>query len=148
MQRLNMIGLALVMTLALLTSGCQNQRLAPDGPYKGDAVLYNAENAINTAHETFLEFYRWEKQFRDVLPVEVSRAADYMRLNEEKWITTANNFRDAYANTPTEENKDKLQLSVNLIRTALREAAAYMLASQKVAPNAGLKNVEPVTAPK
>lgn len=148
MKKLNILGLAFVMMLALLTSGCQNQRLAPEGVYAGDKVLYNAENAIVTAHETFVQFYKWEQQYRAVLPVEVSRAADHMRLNEKRWIDTANAFRDAYKNTPTEENKDKLQLSVNLIRTALSEAAAYMLASQQVAPNQGLKNVEPVTAPK
>ena len=148
MKKLNMLGLALVMTLALLTSGCQNQRLAPEGVYAGDAVLYNAENAIVTAHDTFVQFYQWEKQYRNVLPVEVSRAADYMRLNEKKWLDTAHAFRDAYKNTPTPENKDKLQLSVNLIRTALSEAAAYMLAAQQIAPNSGLKNVERVTAPK
>jgi hypothetical protein len=113
--------------------------------YHGDTVLYQTENAINTAHESFIEFYRWEKQYRDILPVEVSRAADRMRLNEQQWIGTANALHDAYVATPSPENKDKLLLASNLLQTALHEAAAYMVASKKAAPNNGLKNVQPVT---
>lgn len=148
MQRMKNSGLVILMMLAILlpSAGCKTT-LAPEGVYQGDTVLYNAENAIATAHDTFVEFYKWEQQFRAVLPVEVSRAADFMRLNEKKWITTANAFHDAYVATPTPENKDKLELSINLLQTALREAAAYMLAAQQVAPNQGLKNVKPITAP-
>lgn len=151
MKRLkNIIGLAF-MTLALLTitvipMGCAHN-LAPDGVYQGDKFLYESENTINTFHDTAREFLIWEMNARAVLPVEVSRAADFIRKNEEGWLNTAHAAHDAYQKTPGDPNtKDKLQLSLNLLQAALREAAAYMLAQQKVAPNNGLRGIKPVTA--
>lgn len=141
----NMIGLAM-LSLALFTmAGCAHN-LAPGGVYNGDKILYESENAINTFHDQVRDFLIWEKDNRAVLPVEVSRAADFIRLNEQKWINSANAAHDAYQKTPGDPNKkDALQLSLNLLQTALREAAAYMIASQKVAPNQGLKGVKPIT---
>jgi hypothetical protein len=145
LQKLMTSLLLVCAFMCVAATGCNKTTLAPDGIYQGDKTLYQAENAINTAHENFVEFYRWEKQYRDILPVEVSRAADYMRQNEQQWIGTANALHDAYEKTPTAENKDKLALSVNLLQTALHEAAAYMVAAKKAAPNDGLKNVQLTT---
>jgi hypothetical protein len=132
--------------VAGLASGCNKTTLAPNGVYQGDTFLYQAENTINTAHENFLKLYQWEKQFRQVLPVEVSRGVDYCRLNERKWLDSANALHDAYKNTPTAENKDKFQLTLNILSTALQQAAGYMIAAKNVAPNDGLPNVKPLAA--
>ncbi len=137
--------IALTLLSAITFSGCATGRLAPGGVYNGDAFLYEAENTINTAHETFREFLIWETAFRNLLPEEVSKAADFIRVNEHRWLSSAHSFRDVYALSPTLERRDKLQLSLSLIQTALREAASYMAASKKVAPNNGLRNIKPVT---
>jgi hypothetical protein len=149
-MRMKQIGLALfaLVLFAGGPSGCKSSRLDPKGVYQGDKFLYEAENAIVTAHDTFRQFLQWELSFRSVLPPEVSRAADFVRLNEEKWISTASALRDAYERTPSPEAKDRLQLSINLIRTALHEAASYMVSNKSRAPNEGLKGITPVTVPK
>jgi hypothetical protein len=132
--------------VAGLAVGCNKTTLAPNGVYQGDTFLYQSENTINTAHDSFKTFLQWETTYRAVLPVEVSRAADYIRLNEQKWINSANALHDAYVRTPSAENKDKFQLTLNIISTALHEAAAYMVAAKDKAPNTGLPNVKPVSA--
>ncbi len=150
MKKLKNIGLAFMIMLAFtavtISTGCASKNLDPTGVYQGDRVLYEAENAINTFHATARTFLVWEKDFRSVLPVKVSRAADFIRLNEQRWLDSAHALHDAYVRTPTVENKDKLQLGINLLRSALNEAAVYMAASEKVAPNNGLPGIKLVTA--
>lgn len=138
-----MVVLTVAMLGVGLTAGCKTH-LAEGGVYQGDTFLYQAENTINTAHDTFRDFLVWEKQYRDILPVEVSRAADQIRMNEQKWIASANALHDAYVRTPTAENKDKLALTLNLIQAAFHESLAYMVANKSKAPNNGLKGVQPV----
>lgn len=142
-----MIILAVAMLGIGLATGCAKTTLAPNGVYQGDTFLYQAENTINTAHDNFLTLYRWEQQFRQVLPAEVSRGVDYCRLNEKKWLDTANALHDAYVKAPTVAGaKDKFQLALNEISTALEQAAGYMIAAKSVAPNNGLPNVKPLSA--
>ncbi len=153
MRRVKSLVLFIVLASSLLgiglSTGCSSsQKLDPAGVYQGDSFLYNAENTINNAHGLFHEFLTWEFNFRQVLPPEVSRAADHIRKNEPKWLNSAHAFRDAYVATPTPQNKDKLQLSLNLIRTGLSEAAFYMSSAKSKAPNAGLRGVPvPASAP-
>lgn len=136
------IGLVLV-ALALFTvpftgTGCAGGGVSRTSVYQGDNFLFQTEKLSVQAHDLFLEFYRWEKEWRNVLPVSVSRAADFARLNEEKWAHSLNAAHDAYVATPSAENKDKLQLALNLMKTALNEAAFYMLTEKSRAPNSGL----------
>lgn len=135
-------GLALTVlalsTFALVETGCASGGVSKTSVYGGDDFLFQSEKLSVQAHALFQEFYRWEKNFRSVLPVEVSRAADFCRLNEEKWANTLNAAHDAYVATPTAANKDKLQLALNLLKTALDQAAFYMTDQKAVAPNAGL----------
>ncbi len=138
--------LATAMLGVGLGVGCANRNLDPTGVYQGDRVLYESENAINTFHKSVVDFLVWEKDFRAVLPVEVSRAADFLRINEPKLLNTAHALHDAYVRTPTVENKDKLQLTINILRSALSEAAVYMTSNKKVAPNNGLPGVKLVTS--
>lgn len=135
---------SLVFTLLLLSiafvgpTGCAF-RLAEDGIYQGDKFLYGAEKTIVTAYKSFDSFLKWEQDFRAILPIEVTKAADTIRSNAKKWIDTAGNLRDAYTANPTKENRDKLSVGLNLIDTALSEAVKYMAANKSKAPNQGLK---------
>lgn len=130
--------LPLLTFAVLLFAGlvaCNKTTLSPTGVYHGDTTLYAAEKTIVTAHGQFQSFLKWELQYRDILPVEVSRAADVIRINEKKWIDSANALHDAYVATPTAENKDKMQLALNLIDSGLSEAAKYMATHKSKAPN-------------
>lgn len=125
----------------ILATGCAGgPKVSQTSVYAGDDFLFQSERLTVQAHELFLTFYRWEKQYRNILPVEVSRAADFARLNEKKWIDTANALHDAYAATPTPANKDKYQLALNEIRAALGQATFYMAQASRTgeAPNAGI----------
>jgi hypothetical protein len=137
-----MIGLAciaLALSTAVVTqTGCAGGGVSRTSIYQGDNFLFQTEKLSVQAHDLFLEFYRWEKEWRDSLPVSVSRAADFARLNEKKWADSLNAAHDAYVATPTAENKDKVQLALNLLKTALNQAAYYMVAHKSIAPNTGL----------
>lgn len=130
--------LSLAVLFVAIPAGCGRTTLAPAGVYQGDKTLYAAEKAITSTYKEFQTFVKWESQWRTVLPAEVSQSADRVRLGAKKWIDTASELRDAYVRTPTTENKDKLQLALNIIDAALREAAKYMNDNKANAPNAGL----------
>jgi hypothetical protein len=136
------IGLAVLLSAFTVTFvgpvGCAGTGVSKTSVYAGDNFLFQTEKLSVQAHELFLEFYRWEKDNRAALPVSVSRAADFARQNEKTWAGTLNAAHDAYVNTPTAENKDKLVLALNLLKTALNQAAFYMLDNKATAPNAGL----------
>lgn len=137
------IGLA-VLLLAFTVpfvgpTGCAGgPKVSETSVYAGDNFLFQSEKLTVQAHELFVTFYRWEKEWRQFLPVQVSRAADFARLNEQKWANTANAFHDAYVATPTAANKDAYQLAINELRAALNQAAFYMLNYKANAPNSGL----------
>jgi hypothetical protein len=132
------IGLALttlaLVSLAIGTSGCNKTTLDPAGVYQGDKILYTAEKTITTSYQTFDSFLKWETAYRQLLPVEVSRAADVIRLNAKKWIESASTLRDTYVAQPTGPNRDKLNETLNLIESALLEASKYMTDFKAVAP--------------
>lgn len=128
MKTISRLVVAIAFTAFLLTSGpvgC-NATLEKDGVYQGDNILYQAEKATTTAYKTFDSFLRWEQTYRATLPVEVSRAADVIRLNAKKWIDSAIALRDAYAANPTAENRRKLDVALNVIDAALAEATRYL----------------------
>lgn len=118
--------IALAVVCCSGPAGCSKTTLSADGVYHGDTFLYQSEKTIVSAHGIFQSFLKWEMENRSFLPVEVSRAADVIRLNEKKWIDSANALHDAYVATPTQENKDKFQLALNLVESGLKDAAKYM----------------------
>lgn len=136
------IGLAVLLlafTVPLVGPvGCAGPKVSQTSVYAGDNFLYQSEKLTVQAHELFLTFYQWEKDWRQVLPVQVSRAADFCRLNEKKWADTANAFHDAYVATPTAAHKDAYQLAINELRAGLNQAAFYMMSLKAKAPNSGL----------
>lgn len=134
-QIIGLLGLALMCLV--VPAGCSTT-MSKDGIYQGDKTLYQAEKAIVNAHKSFQAFLIWETANRPILDKEVSRAADTIRVNEERWLASAHALRDAYVATPTPLNKDRLQLTLNLINTALTEATKHMAANKRLAPNAGI----------
>lgn len=134
--------IALMVTCVTAPVGCNKTTLAPDGTYAGDKVLYQADKTITTTYKQLQKFVAWELKYRAVLPVEVSRAADTIRLNAKKWIDSASALREAYAASGDRKDRDNLVLALNLINTAIDEAVLYMAQNQSKAPNDGLSSVQ------
>jgi len=138
MKKFTQIIALVALTIGMLSPigpvACSKTTLSADGVYQGDKTLYSAEKTITTAYKSFDAFLKWEETYRAALPVDVSRAADTVRLNAKKWIDSASAMRDAYASSPTKENRDKLQLTLSLIDTALAESLKYMQANKSIAP--------------
>jgi hypothetical protein len=132
---------ALMVTCVTAPVGCNRTTLAPGGAYAGDQVLYQADKTITTTYKQFQAFLAWELKHRPMLPVEVSHAADTIRLNAKKWIDSASSLRETYAASGDRKDRDNLVLGLNLISTALNEAVLYMAQNQAKAPNEGLNNV-------
>lgn len=138
------IGLAVLLSAFTVTFvgpvGCAGgPKVSQTSVYAGDNFLFQSEKLSVEAHDLFLTFYRWEKDFRAVLPVQVSRAADFARQNEKKWADTVNAAHDAYVATPGDPGKkDAYQLAINELRAALNQAAFYMVDLKAKAPNSGL----------
>lgn len=128
-MRLNAIQILQTFALCALLgaggTGCAT-KLASDGVYQGDAVLYNADKTIVNVHELLHSFVTWEYKNRAVLPVEVSKAADAVRASAQKYVQSAINLREAYASNPTKETGDKLQQTLDFLQSLLHEAVRYM----------------------
>jgi hypothetical protein len=135
-MRIRMIACTIVlMSIALLSSGCGSTRLAKEGVYKGDDVLFRAEQATVQGAKVLHSFVKWERTHRAILPVEVSRAADHVRDNAERWVDSAIALRDAYVGNPNEENRNRLQQALTLLEAALAEATRYMTDPNLTAPS-------------
>lgn len=118
---------ALFSLIALLAIvGCA--QLDKSGPYKGDTVLYNADNVITSSYDILHEFVKWEYANRSSLSSQpaIREAASQIRLNASKWIDTAIVLREAYAADPSDANKTALNTGIGVLRAALGEVTKYM----------------------
>lgn len=125
----NCIGLTCVLLVSAtlsLGTGCQSNKLAEPGPYKGDEILYAADKTITSSYRILHSFVKWEYTHRALLPPEVSHAADAVRGNASRWIDSAIALREAYAVSPTAENRNSLEKTISILEAALTEAAKYM----------------------
>lgn len=113
---------------------CQTH-LAPEGVYKSDSVLYEADNTIKTAHDVLQDFVTWEANYRSVLAQwpEIRKAADVIYREGPGWFMSALAVRDAYKANPTSDNKTKLQTAIDVIHVAIAQASQYM-ATAKIPP--------------
>lgn len=105
--------------------GCSHT-LQKGGVYQGDKVLYEADKAISAAYATAHAFVKWEYENRNTLPVEVSKAADVIRANAERWISSATSLRDIYARTRSVEDAKHLEAALDVLAGALEQAQLYM----------------------
>lgn len=115
-----------VIAFAFVSVGCRN--LAPDGPYKGDKLLYEADTVIVTSYDTLHTFVQWEHDNRQSLAAwpEIKISADVIRLRSRDWLTTAIAAREAYSVAPNADNRDKLTRAIAVLRSALNESVKYL----------------------
>lgn len=119
----------LLLLSALALTGCRT--IDPAGPYKGNSALYTQDVGIRAAYDTIHAFVLWEYQNRSALATkpEIRKAADQLRTDTPRWITTAIALRDAYAAVPSNDNLMKLQQALAVIKTGMVQATSYMSAS-------------------
>lgn len=124
--RNNLLSAFLLSAFCLAGGGCAT--LDKSGVYAGDDVLYAADLAITTSYDILHTYVAWEKENRAALArwPEIKQSADAIRRDAPRWFATAHALRDAYAASPTAENRDGLQTALSVLRIALAEAAGYM----------------------
>jgi hypothetical protein len=81
-----------------------------------------------TSYDMVRTYVRWEHDNRNALAAwpAIRQSADKMRLRAKDWFATARAARDAYSLLPDQDNRDALQKSLGILRTALAEATRYM----------------------
>lgn len=123
----------LFFLLALVT-GCA--KLAPSGPYNGDAFLYNSDLSIVTSKDVLETFVTWEKANRPALAKypEIRKFADDLRKNAPGWYKSAITIRDTYSTTKSQESKSALTTVLATLEAATTQAATYMVSAAKNKP--------------
>lgn len=119
--------LQLVPLLALLAilAGCGT--LDPTGVYKGNKVLYDADQVIATSYDILHTFVVWEYQNRKLINnPQVTAAADNIRVNAPRWFASAIALRDTYKANATSANATALQTALALLHTAVSEANTWL----------------------
>jgi hypothetical protein len=116
--------LTTLLMLSLLLTGCRS--LDPSGPYKGDKVLYDADTVIASSYDIMHTYVKWEYDNRANVSLEVTRSADNIRKNGQKWIWSAIALRETYKASPAPNREDALNSALAILRTAMLEATKYM----------------------
>lgn len=127
--------MALLLAPALLFVSCR--QIAPDGPYHGDQLAYEADKTIVTGYEVLHDFVLWEQANLAALAGNpgVKQAADYVRANAKRWLNTAIVARDAYTALPSPETRSSLTRSLAVLRAAMVEAVKYLSQPQTPTPS-------------
>lgn len=112
----------------ITATGCKSRNLDPAGAYQSDKTLYTADKTIVEAYEVMDAFVKFEYSNRQALAStpEVGKAADEIRRNAQKWIKSAIGLRDAYAGSPTPDNRSKLDDAIRVLRQAITDAQRYI----------------------
>lgn len=130
-------ALPLILLLAIPMfglTGCQTT-LQQGGAYRGDQALYNADLTIATSYELIHSFVSWEYQNREVLKTmpQIKEFADHVRLNYPTWHKAAMSCRTAYYVSHSKTDQTALQLSLDVLREAVRQANQWF-ASATISP--------------
>ena len=126
--------------LLCITSCGTLSKGTPDNPspYLGDKglttdptaakLLFEADQSIVTGYDLFKVFLSWERNNRAALAAipEIRQAADNIRRHAEEWTDAATRLREAYAASPTPDNRTALNDALRVIRQALAEATAHL----------------------
>jgi hypothetical protein len=131
----------LALSLLLLLAGCGTlSKGTPDkpSPYLGAQglsadpavakLLFEADQSIVTGYELLRVFVTWERNNRAALASfpQIKTSADNVRRHAEEWIDTATRLREAYAASPTPDNRSALADALRVIRQALIEATTQL----------------------
>ena len=124
-----------MIAMTAIFTACQHT-LDPEGPYRGDEILFTADTTIANSFDTLHAFVSWEYTNRAALRgvPEIHEAAQFVRANIRTWRDAAIEARDAYAAVPSESNRAALQRAVAVIRAALTTAARLQLAHANPTP--------------
>ena len=117
-----------IATLALALSGCATT-LNPQGIYRGDKVMYQAELAIPATYNVVNSFLIFEENNRAALSgwPEVKKFADGIRKTYPSAEATAHVMLNAYKANPNPGNAENLTKALDVLRAALTGASAYMV---------------------
>jgi hypothetical protein len=115
-----------LLALLVLLAGCA--KLDPSGPYHGDRVLYNADNAIVTANAVFVSFMKWEYDNRETLAKwpEIRKTADRVRANNRDWLETAIKARNNYKVIRNTTTENALTDAVKVLTDTIIDAQKYL----------------------
>lgn len=123
----NKLTSILLIPFILILASCGT--LNPEGAYKGDKILYNADKVIVTANDSFQAIVSWEFENKDIIKQnwpeiasKLKKVTDEIRLNSDIWLETAIKSRDTYEAVKTEENANVLRKSIDVIKNVLKIA--------------------------
>jgi len=137
MKKLNRSFLALMLmaVMAIAFTGCK-ATLDPTGVYHGDAVLFKADQTIGLAYKTLNGFVTWEYKNRETLAKypEVTKAADFVRLNARDWFLKAVQARELWKAVKSPENQSALETAIGVLDIALKDATTWMATPIVVKP--------------
>lgn len=137
MKSMKLLLFAVITAFFSISVGCVGKAdLDPAGVYAGDSFAYNADKTITESYAALDTFVKWEFTHRAALSKwpQIRKAADDVRANAKVWIDSAILLREAYRNSPTEENRKSLQASLAIIRAALAAATQYYQATASPNP--------------
>ena len=94
-----------------------------------DRVLYDADFAIATSYTIIHSFVKYEFDNRAALAgtPEIKQAADRIRAGAPGWFKSAVAVRDAYAKSPTLENRTALSKALDVLQQAVVEANRHLV---------------------
>jgi hypothetical protein len=139
MKNNNLGRLVLSLITLVLVVSCTNStsiKLDPNGVYLGDTTLYQADAIVAGSADAFTAFVKWEHLNRDQLASvpEVRKLSDQINLNSKQWIGSYFAVRDAYVAAPTDAGKVSLTGALQIIQSALAQAAIYLATPVPVTP--------------
>ena len=120
-----------VILAGFIGTGCAT-KMAPEGVYNSDSVLYNADLAITTSYDVIQTFVIWEYSHRDILLQypEIKSTADKIRREAPGIINSAMSIRDQYAKEPNVDNRLALGNILTLLRKTAFEATRQLIENQ------------------
>jgi len=128
------LALTLLVGVPCTQTGCGT--LAPSGVYQGDKTLYDADFAIAGSYDLLHSFVTWEFKNREALTTmpAVKEYADKVRAGARQWVTSAIACRDAYAASPSAENRTNLQKAIAVLREAVVQGTKYQVSAAILEP--------------
>lgn len=116
--------------MALALAGCGT--LAADGPYKGDKVLYIADQTDITAYKVIHAFVLFEYENRAALAShpEIKVAADDIRAHAPDLFKKYDQAREAYVIVRSPETLAAFNAAVDELKAVITKATNLLFASQ------------------